>query len=131
MTEPVRIYIAGPYTRGDIAENLRRAVAMADVVLAAGHVPFVPHLTHLWHLISPKPYETWLQLDLAWLDQCQVLIRLPGESHGADAEVAYAKEHGIPVVVWQWQFDTKAEDQFGVMRTELHEQLAKLGLETP
>lgn len=93
----MRVYIAGPYTKGDPVLNVRAAVAAADAVLAEGHVPFVPHVNHLWHTISPKRWETWLSIDLAWLDCCDALIRLPGESTGADLEVTEASKLGIPV----------------------------------
>jgi hypothetical protein len=93
----VRVYIAGPYTKGDVVLNIRKAVEAADRVLVLGHYPFVPHLTHLWHTISPKPYDEWLDIDLAWLAVCDCLIRLPGESKGADGEVVEAERIGIPV----------------------------------
>jgi hypothetical protein len=51
----------------------------------------VPHLTHFWHLVSPHEYEFWLKLDLEFLTVCDCLVRLPGESSGADREVARAE----------------------------------------
>lgn len=92
-----RIYIAAPYAKGDAAENVRRAVLAADEFLRAGHVPFCPHLSHFWHLPCPKPREAWLEYDLEWLRACDAVVRLPGESEGADAEVEAARELGIPV----------------------------------
>ena len=91
------VFIAGPYTTGDPAVNVQLAVRAADALLAAGLLPYVPHLTHLWHLISPKPYRTWIDLDAAWLTRCDALLRLPGESPGADGEEAKAAEMGLPV----------------------------------
>jgi nucleoside 2-deoxyribosyltransferase len=93
----LKIYIAGPYTQGDVAVNVREALAIATVLVKQGLAPYVPHLTHFWDLLAPQPYETWLQLDLVWLAQCDAVVRIPGPSWGADAEVAYAQEHGIPV----------------------------------
>ena len=94
----MRIYVAGPYSKGDIAVNVRKAIEAGDKLAELGHIPFVPHLTHLWHLVSPKPYDFWLKLDITILEQwAEALIRLPGESKGADMEVARAKELGIPV----------------------------------
>jgi hypothetical protein len=46
----------------------------------------VPHLTHLWHTMSPKPDQFWLDYDLHWLRHCDCVLRLPGESSGADKE---------------------------------------------
>jgi hypothetical protein len=93
----MRVYIAGPYTKGDVVLNVRNAVHAADAVLEFGHVPFVPHLTMLWHAISPKDYAEWVRLDLAWLAACDCLIRLDGESKGADVEEAEANRLGLPV----------------------------------
>jgi hypothetical protein len=92
-----RVYIAGPYTKGDVAANVRAAVDAAEQVAKLGHFPYVPHLTHFWHLIHPHDWTFWMALDQEWLLQCDCVIRLPGESRGADDEVALAERHGIPV----------------------------------
>ena len=94
---PVRVYIAGPYTKGDVAVNVRNAIVAGQAVLEAGHVPFIPHLNHFWHLLLPQEYAVWIRLDLEWLYQCEALIRLPGDSAGADAEYVEACRVGIPV----------------------------------
>ena len=80
------IYIAGPYTKGDTAGNVRRACLAGAQILKKGHTPFIPHLSHFWHLISPKSWETWLKIDFTLLDRCDALLRLDGESKGAEAE---------------------------------------------
>lgn len=93
----MRVFISGPYTLGDVALNVRRAITAGQRVLDAGHVPFVPHLFHFWHLLYPAPIQQWYDLDLIWLRQCEALIRVPGNSPGADVEEEQAKEWGIPV----------------------------------
>lgn len=93
----MRVYVAGPYSKGDQIANVRAAIMVGDRLLVAGAVPYIPHLTAFWHLLSPHPYQEWLDLDLEWLRQCQAIIRLPGESSGADGEVAEAIAWGIPV----------------------------------
>jgi hypothetical protein len=94
----VRIYVAGPYTQGgDMALNVRRAIEAADGLARRGHVPFIPHLTHFWHMLCPHEYEFWMQQDLAWLRQCEAVLRLEGESPGADREVQAARELGLAV----------------------------------
>lgn len=105
-----RVYIAGPYTRGDTAENVRKAVETAHYLLSLGHFPYVPHLTHFWHLLFPRPYEDWMRLDLGWLDTCDALIRLPGDSPGADREVAHAETKGIPVYYGLSEFLLKEDE---------------------
>lgn len=91
------VYIAGPYTKGDVAQNVRNAILAADRLAKAGYVPFIPHLTHFWHLLCPHEWEFWLEQDLHWLEACDCVLRLPGESIGADREVEHAQELGIPV----------------------------------
>ena len=93
----MRVFIAGPYAGGDPVLNTQAAVRAAEAVVALGHTPFVPHLSHLWHLVSPHEVDYWLRLDMAWLEACDCLVRLPGESPGADGEVRRAKDLGLPV----------------------------------
>ena len=92
-----RIYVAGPYTKGDVVLNVRAAVFAADRLAQAGHAPFIPHLNHLWHLLCPHDWDFWCEQDLHWLEVCDCVLRLPGESVGADLEVQRAQELGIPV----------------------------------
>ena len=91
------IYVASPYTSGDVAENVRRNLEAADAIASAGLVPFAPLLSHFWHLLFPHPYEFWTDQDMAWLERCDAIVRLPGESRGADMEVAWMAAHGKPV----------------------------------
>lgn len=93
----MKVYIAGPYTKGDVGQNVKTAIDCADELCKLGYTPFIPHLAHFWHLISPKPVEFWCEYDLLWLDYCDALLRLPGESAGADKEVEVACKWGIPV----------------------------------
>lgn len=95
-SEPLRVYIAGPYTRGDVGYNVHNAIVAGNILLQAGHLPYVPHLSHFMHLQKPQSYETWMELDRVWLLQCQALLRLPGDSPGADKEWATAMHSGIP-----------------------------------
>lgn len=96
---PSLVYIAGPYTSPDPVTNVRDAVFAAETVRALGGVPFVPHLFHLWHTISPHDYDFWMALDFDMLARCDVVWRIPGESPGADREVAEAAKRGISVVI--------------------------------
>jgi hypothetical protein len=92
-----KVYVAGPYTKGDVAVNVRNAFKAANELADLGYAPFVPHYTHFWHIMFPRPYEFWLELDNQFLPACDALLRLPGESSGADKEVAFANESNIPV----------------------------------
>lgn len=93
----MRIYIAAPYTKGDQSLNVRRAIIVAERIIAAGHIPFVPLLYHLWRLMSPHEYGYWMTLDLSWIEACDALVWLDGESSGRDEEVAVAEELGKAV----------------------------------
>ena len=91
------VYIASPYTVGDVAINVRKSIHAADKVLSLGFIPFVPLLSHFWHTISPKTHEEWMALDFEWVARCDYLLRLPGTSRGADEEVELAIENNIPI----------------------------------
>jgi hypothetical protein len=92
------VYVAGPYTRPDPAQNSARAIRIATQLLDSGTcLPYCPHLSILWDMLTPRPYEAWLGLDLDVIDHCQALLRIPGESSGADREVDHAKRRQIPV----------------------------------
>ena len=93
----MRVYIAGPYSKGDVALNVRNAIHAGDVIARRGHFLFIPHLTHFWHMAIPHEYQFWLDQDMVWLKQCDALLRLQGESTGADAEVEMARELGMHV----------------------------------
>jgi len=93
----MRVYIAGPYTKGDVAVNVKKAILAAAEVANMGHTPYLPHLTHFWHLVAPQPWEFWIKLDAEWLKVCDCVLRLDGESKGADMEVELAKSLGKPV----------------------------------
>ena len=92
----MRVYVASPYTLGDRSENVRKALAVATQLLDAGHEPFCPLLSHFWDLMYPRPWHRWMEVDLAWLKVAEALVRIPGESVGADREVAVANRRGIP-----------------------------------
>lgn len=92
------IYVAGPITAGDQFLNVRAAVGMAELLRRAGYFPFCPHLSAFWHMLEDGiSYEEWLIYDFAWIDKCDAILRMPGESPGADREVLYAQSRGIPV----------------------------------
>jgi len=92
-----RVYVAGPYTQGDVAVNVRKAYEAANQLADLGFAPFVPHATHFWHMLFPRPYEFWLDLDNQFLPCCDGVLRLAGPSSGADKEVNLARKLGIPV----------------------------------
>ena len=95
--KPVYVYVSGPLTTGDLCENTNAAIIAATKLLDAGMTPFVPHLSVLWSVVAQRPYETWMRMDLDWVIRCDILLRLPGESKGADREVDCARQWGRTV----------------------------------
>lgn len=94
------VYIAGPYTRPDPVENTHNTIRLAEQIEALGCDVVIPHLSLLWHIVSPAPLERWYERDLAVMRRCDAVVRLPGDSTGADAEVAEAITCGIPMFAW-------------------------------
>jgi len=105
----MRVYIASPYTQGDQAENVRKQILAADNLMTLGHVPFAPTLSHFQHMVRPRPYEDWMKCCLAWVEVCDIVLRLPGYSPGADREAFHAKQIGIPVVYSLTELDKYGE----------------------
>lgn len=108
MNTPLLILIAGPYrsgTGGDpdlIARNLTRLEEAAAPIHRLGHVPMIgewaalPILRGLDERDAEEGdvmYETARRL----LQHCDAVLRLPGESTGADKDVEIARERGLPV----------------------------------
>lgn len=114
-----RVYIAGPISKGDLLENIRQAEEAFVELVRDGFAPFCPH----WSAFAgsavcdgftadgrtvvagkatvasslPLNHDDWLDVDLPWVAVADAVLRLPGESAGADREVALAGVFGIPV----------------------------------
>jgi len=91
------VYISGPYTKGDVAANVQQAMWAGLAVLDHGHTPLIPHLSHFLHILSQRPWDRWIEMDRALIHVSDELIRLDGESKGADIEVNLALSLHIPV----------------------------------
>ena len=93
----IKVYIASPYTIGDAAVNVRNQLLCADELMNLGFCPFAPLYTHFQHMFRPRSYEDWCTFDNEWVTVCDCVLRLPGESKGADAEVKLALSLRRPV----------------------------------
>jgi len=93
----IKVYIASPYTIGDQARNVYNSLYVANNLISLGLCPYCPLLTHFQHMMFPQSYEKWLELDFEWIRQSDCLLRLSGESKGADREIEHATENNIPV----------------------------------
>jgi hypothetical protein len=106
----VKIYIASPYTNGNQEENTKLQIKAGYELLELGYYPYLPLLTHYIQVSYPTYKYDWLKLDFAYLEMCDVVIRLRPKdkkgveipSPGADEETKFAKENGIPF----FSFDT-------------------------
>ena len=90
------VYVAGPITRAPFG-CVRQAVAAYGKLREAGCVPFLPQLSVIHEMVEHVPYGEWLAYDFDMIRHCDALLRLDGESPGADLEVAFARSIGIPV----------------------------------
>jgi nucleoside 2-deoxyribosyltransferase len=110
------VYLAGPYTAPDPVANTNAVIMLASELVDEGLVtPLVPHLTLLWHAVSPRPLDFWYAYDVALLGRCDGLFRLEGASAGADREVQFASAHGIPVFTDRGDLKEWALEQLGVV----------------
>lgn len=90
------VYVSGPYTQGDPVTNTQNAVKAGEVLLTKGYVPIIPHLSMLWHMMSPHDYRYWMDYDMKLLAMCEIMVRLPGESSGAEEELDWWVAHDVP-----------------------------------
>ena len=111
MTRPMMILIAGPYRSGTgddpahMAANLRRLEEAAWPIFEKGHVPMIGEWVALplWHMAGGREvgdalYERVLHPTAArLLEHCDAVLRLPGESKGADNDVAIARRRGLQI----------------------------------
>lgn len=91
------VYIASPYTIGDKTYNVARQMRLAHRLIDVQISPIVPLLTHFLELMEHRDEEHWMQMDLAHVAKADAVLRLYGQSAGADREVALAEELEIPV----------------------------------
>ena len=97
IKKTIKVYVASPYTLGDVAVNVKAQMEVANKLMDLGFAPFVPLYSHFQHMAFPRPYEDWIKIDKTWVLSCDALYRFGGESKGADGEVELAKSNNIPV----------------------------------
>jgi hypothetical protein len=104
------VLIAGPYRSGTgddpakMTANLARLEEAAWPIFAAGHVPMIGEWVALPVLRSaeatvfdPLAEQVMYPTAQRLLEHCDAVLRLPGESTGADQDVAIARRRGLPV----------------------------------
>jgi hypothetical protein len=95
------VYIAGPITKPNMIETAHRGISLYMKMIRHGVVvPFCPHLSVFAEFLDPNTisYKFWLDHDFEVIRHCQALLRMPGESSGADQEIDFANNQAkIPV----------------------------------
>ncbi len=92
-----RVYISGPITKGATLHHIHDACMVWKRLTEAGIFAICPHWSAVQDMIAPMPHAAWMAYDRPLLALCNIILRLPGESVGADQEVAWAREFGFPV----------------------------------
>jgi len=94
----VLVYIASQYELGDKTANVERQIEVAHTLMDYGYAFYAPLLMHYLEMFRSRPTDEYMNVDLEFVERCDVLLRLEGRSVGADIEENYARELGIPVV---------------------------------
>ena len=111
QARPLVILVAGPYrsgTNGDserIAENLNRLESCALSIYKAGHIPMIGEWVALPLMkqagssrLGDEISEQYLYpVASRLLQRCDAVLRIAGESKGADEDVRIARERGLHV----------------------------------
>ena len=111
MKQSMMILVAGPYRSGTgddpqrMAENLRKLEEAALSLFRAGHIPIIGEWVALplLNVAGSQTIGDALYDEIVYpaanrlLMHCDAVLRLPGESKGADEDVRLAKERGLPV----------------------------------
>lgn len=93
------VYISGPITKGNRNHNYYQACEAHRELMLAGFAPINPMLTMVlpcaWG--DELPHSLWLECDFPLVERSDAVLRLPGYSVGADAELTHAENCGIPI----------------------------------
>ncbi len=97
------LYVAGPYSIGNIQENIRRAEIVSVNLIRSGFHVITPHKNtagYEKYEDGNLTYETWLKMDLDIISRCDaVYVMVNSEnSQGAKKEIEFAREKGMPVI---------------------------------
>jgi hypothetical protein len=110
-SKPLIVLVAGPYrsgTNGDpqrIRQNLQRLESFALGVYKAGHIPLIGEWVAL--PLAEQAGSTGVGDAISeqylypvagrLLERCDAVLRIEGESKGADEDVRIARERGLAV----------------------------------
>jgi hypothetical protein len=98
-------YVMGPYgaeTEEGRLANVYEAMRIGHALLARGHSPIIPHLTHYFDAYMRRfhdvtvSWDRWLEIDEDILRHCEAAYFI-GPSPGADRERTLCERLGIRV----------------------------------
>ena len=99
ITERPLVYIACPITHGSRNYNYFQACEAERLLMLKGFAPQNPAHTIVvpfaWQ--SEFPHSLWLDCCFPLIERMDAILRLPGYSVGADAEVQHAQQCNVPV----------------------------------
>ena len=97
------VFISSPYA-GEVETNIENAKRYCQFAVRQGVVPLAPHL-HFPQFLddnNERERQQGLTFALALLNRCDELwVFSETVSKGMEAEIAYAKEHKIPIKWFQ------------------------------
>jgi len=100
MSKFKKVYVCSPYM-GDVENNVKNAVSFSRYVTLLGAMPITPHIYSTQFLDENIPEERHLGLTMGldMLSECEELwvFGMENPSAGMQGEIAFAKEHNIPV----------------------------------
>lgn len=113
MKRPL-VYIAGPISKGPLQDNINRANDAFFRLVKAGVSAIAPQWScysgpamvngdgQVYAIattggMSGISYENWMMVDVEIVLRCDGVLRLDGESQGADIECGVARGNHIPV----------------------------------
>jgi hypothetical protein len=105
-----RVYVAGAYSGKNVIEildNMRRGMRAGTELMLLNVSPFVPWLDYHFQLMLREgeelTVEHYYKYSMAWLEVSDVVVVLPNSenSKGTQAEIARARELGIPVLTFE------------------------------
>lgn len=115
----IKVFISSAYSadnESDILKNVLNQKMIAEELYSYGFLPFTPLLYHYHDQNFPHDYEFWLDVDKAWLETCDCVLRDGSHSVGADREVDHASAKGIPVFKSMrgllWYYGKISDDEF-------------------
>lgn len=100
----MRIYVAGSYSSDNVIgvlNNIRRGTKYCVELLKQGHEPFCPWLDYQFQFYDDTlTVADYYRYSMAWLEVSDCVHVLPNSenSKGTRAEIARARELGIPII---------------------------------